>query len=103
MSPQIASGGPLSIRLEPSLDLKSAAPLLTSLRGARGRDVALEAGEVRRVGGQCLQVLIAARAAWAADGRAFEYRDASAAFIDGVALMGASDLLGLTREQDAYE
>ena len=49
--------------------LKSAGPLLTSLREARGQDVALEAGEVRRVGGQCLQVLIAARTAWAAEGR----------------------------------
>jgi chemotaxis protein CheX len=97
------SSEPTLIRLEPSLDLKSAGPLLTSLREARGQDVALEAGEVRRVGGQCLQVLIAARTAWAAEGHAFEFRDPSAAFVDGAALMGASDLLGLTCEQEACE
>ena len=91
------------IALEPTLDLKTAAPLLKSLLEARGRDVALEAGEVRRLGGQCLQVLIAARNAWAADGRAFELRGPSPAFIDGAALMGASDLLGLTSEQEACE
>ena len=75
--------------------------MLTSLREVRGQDVALEAGEVRRVGGQCLQVLLAARAAWTSDGHAFEFRDPSPAFTDGVALLGASDLLGLTCEQEA--
>jgi len=95
------SAEPALIRLESSLDLKSAGPLLTSLRDVRGQDVALEASEVRRVGGQCLQVLIAARAAWTSDGRVIEFRDPTPAFIDGVALMGASDLLGLTCEQEA--
>jgi len=94
---------PTLISLEPSLDLKSAASLLSSLRTARGADLALDASEVRRVGGQCLQVLLAARAAWHADGRAFEIRDPSSAFVEGVQLMGATDLLGIAPAQEACE
>jgi len=89
-----------AVRLEAILDLKSAAPLLRDILAVRGQDLALEASDVRRLGGQCLQVLLAAKAAWSQDGHGFEIRDASPAFIEGAALMGAADLLGLSTEQE---
>ena len=89
-----------AVRLEAILDLKSAAPLLQSIVAVRGQDLALEAGEVRRLGGQCLQVLLAAQAAWAQDGHSLDIRDPSPAFVEGGALMGAADLLGLYSEQE---
>jgi chemotaxis protein CheX len=85
------------VRLAASLDLKAAGPLHQELRAARGSGVALEAGDVRRLGGQCLQVLIAARAAWAEDGLSFEIEAPSPAFVEGAALMGAADLLGVSK------
>jgi chemotaxis protein CheX len=92
-SPQGVSAA--AVRLSASLDLKAAAPLLQSLLAARGQDLVVEAGEVARLGGQCLQVLLSARQTWARDGHAFEIRDPSPAFQDAAALMGAGDLLGL--------
>jgi len=89
-----------TVRLAATLDLKAAAPLLRELTAARGADLALEAGDVRRLGGQCLQVLLAAQAAWARDGHALEIREPSPAFVEGVALMGAAGRFGLELQQE---
>jgi len=56
----------------------------------RGRSLAMEAGHVQRLGAQCLQVLLAARAAWVADGQALLLRNPSEAFIAALELMGLS-------------
>ncbi len=50
----------------------------------------MEAGHVQRLGAQCLQVLLAARAAWVADGQALQLRNPSEAFIAALELMGLS-------------
>jgi chemotaxis protein CheX len=89
MTPTPCSSG---LRLAASLDLSAATPLATELVGLRGRAVELDAGDVSRIGGQCLQVLLAARAAWAADGHGFAIVNPSPEFLEGLALMGASDL-----------
>lgn len=76
--------------LAESLDMTAAAPLCQALLARRGQPVALDASNVRRVGGQCLQVLLSAEATWAADGQAFSIVAPSPEFADGVALMGAA-------------
>ena len=83
------------VRLAASLDLKAAAPLARELLDARGSDLTLEAGEVRRLGGQCLQVLLSARQSWDRDGQSFAILDPSTAFLEAATLMGASESLGL--------
>jgi chemotaxis protein CheX len=88
------------IRLAAWLDLKAAAPLLKELLDARGSDAALEAGDVRRLGGQCLQVLVAAREAWTRDGRTFDIRSPSSAFTETAVLMGGAEALGLTTPEE---
>jgi chemotaxis protein CheX len=92
---------PKRVRLAASLDLKAAGPLLTELQAARGADLAVEAADVRRLGGQCLQVLLAAEAAWRGDGHGFAIEAASPAFVEGAALMGAADLLGVSNPEFA--
>jgi chemotaxis protein CheX len=81
------------VRLPASLDLAAAAPLASQLLGLRGQPLELDAGEVRRLGGQCLQVLLAARGTWVSDGQAFAITHPSAEFVECLALMGAPDLV----------
>jgi chemotaxis protein CheX len=81
-----------TVRLPASLDLSAAAPLASQLLGLRGLPLELDAGEVRRMGGQCLQVLLAAKGTWTSDGQAFGIANPSAEFVECLALMGAADL-----------
>ena len=74
------------------LDIRAAKPLADQFLSLRGRDVTVNAASVQRVGGQCLQVLLAARATWAADGGRFRVTAASPAFTEGLALLGAAAL-----------
>jgi chemotaxis protein CheX len=89
-----------TVALGDNLDMNAAAPLTAELRAARGAPLALDASAVRRVGGQCLQVLLTAQATWAADGHAFEITTPSPEFAEGVALMGAADLASHSSVQD---
>jgi chemotaxis protein CheX len=91
-----------TLTLGDSLEMTAAGPLHKELLGRRGRPVTLDASQVRRIGGQCLQVLLSAQATWAADGSSFQIVDPSPEFADGLALMGASHLApaALTPVQD---
>ena len=80
------------VKLSETLDLCAASSLTSALRAARGEDLEIDASDVRRVGGQCLQVLLAAVAAWDADGKAFAVSNPSIEFIEGVTLLGAPSL-----------
>ncbi|MFZ5721172.1 MAG: STAS domain-containing protein [Pseudomonadota bacterium] len=80
------------ITLGESLDMNAAGPLAKSLLERRGQPVTLDASQVRRIGGQCLQVLLSAQSTWAADGADFQITEPSVEFTDGLALMGAADL-----------
>ncbi len=97
------------IVLAETLDLLAATPLATALLAKRGQDVVLDGTAVRRLGGQCLQVLLAARASWQADGRSFRVAGVSPEFAHGLALFGAADLcptrrgLGERRDQDCVD
>lgn len=83
----------IEISLPNVLDLRAATPLSSHLREHVGAPVALDAGQVERVGGLCLQVLIAAAAAWRDAGQQFHVVNASAAFRDDVRRMGATSLI----------
>jgi len=83
-----------------SLDITAAGALVSDLRGRRGGPVTLDASNVRRVGGQCLQVLLSAQATWAADSQPFLVVDPSPEFAEGLALMGAPHLCPASTVQD---
>ena len=82
-----------ALKLSETLDLCAASALTEALRTARGQDLEIDASDVRRVGGQCLQVLLAANVAWAADGKALSVSNPSSEFIEGVTLLGAPQLV----------
>ena len=89
---QSQSPGPASLILGESLDLTGAAPLKAQLLAARGTPLSLDASRVRRLGAQCLQVLLAARASWSGDGLEWRVIDPSPEFAEAARLMGCPDL-----------
>ena len=86
--------GATSVVLADSLDMTAAAPLKAQLLAARGTPLSLDAASVRRLGGQCLQVLLVARTAWQTDGVEWRIAQASEEFADTARLMGCADLVG---------
>lgn len=77
-----------SMTLASELDIKAAGPLAAELLAARGKDIALNASQIERIGGQCLQVLLSAAATWAADGAELAIEEPSPAFVDAVQTAG---------------
>jgi chemotaxis protein CheX len=88
MAPRKTTRAAETFELSPILDIKAAAPLHAELLARRGKAVALDASNVQRLGGQCLQVLIAAFAAWRADRKALTISSPSDAFRESLALLG---------------
>jgi chemotaxis protein CheX len=84
-----ADDGAAVVRLQQVLDLNAAGPLAAELLAVRGRDVEVDASAVERVGAQCLQVLLSARATWDADGATFALVSPSDEFASTLALLGA--------------
>lgn len=82
-----------AIALPENLDLKAAAPLKAALLERRGAAITVEADQVRRLGGLCLQVLLAARKAWDQDGQSFSIKGPSEAFVETTRLFGAEGAL----------
>lgn len=81
-----------TLRLPAVLDSAAAPGLVAELSALRGGAVAIDAGEVSRLGGLCLQALMSARATWAADSQPFDIRNPSPEFSQTLALAGAEDL-----------
>jgi chemotaxis protein CheX len=79
------------LRLAPVLDLNAAAPLKAAFLEHRGEPLEVDASQVQRLGGLCLQVLIAARHGWAEDGRPLSITPRSPAFDEALGLFGAAD------------
>jgi chemotaxis protein CheX len=75
--------------LEPVLDLGAAERLHARLTELRGQPLDIDASQVERLGGLCLQVLISARNTWHADGRTAVIGHASTAFEDAWAMFAA--------------
>jgi chemotaxis protein CheX len=88
----------LSLTLGPVLDLRAAAPLRAALLERRGEAMEIDASAVERLGGLCLQVLMAAQHSWAEDGLPFAISGPSDAFREAARLFGASGRLGETLE-----
>ncbi|MDB5439467.1 MAG: hypothetical protein JWM33_1894 [Caulobacteraceae bacterium] len=72
------------------LDLKLASGLAANLGALRGRDITLDASEVCRLGGQCLQVLLSAEKTWVGDGHTLAVVNPSPEFTEALALLGAA-------------
>jgi chemotaxis protein CheX len=81
-----------TLRLEPMLDLNAAEPLRRALSELRGQAVNVDASQVSRLGGLCLQVLISARKTWAEDGRSFRLDGGSPEFTEQVSVFGNPEL-----------
>ena len=79
------------LTLAPVLDLRAAEPLKAELLSRRGEALALDASGVDRPGGLCLQVLLAARKTWAADGLNLRLGFVSEALAEQWAAFGAPD------------
>jgi chemotaxis protein CheX len=80
------------------LDSQAAPSLLATILPFRGSDLTIDASEVRRLGGQCLQILLAARNAWQVDGYHLIYTPVSAELTASLALFGLTDGLSTTNE-----
>ena len=88
---EVDASGPASpVVLPEVLDVRAAAPLAAEFLARRGRDVDVDASSVRKLGGQCLQVLLAAHACWADERTVFRIVAPSSAFTGGLTLLGAS-------------
>jgi chemotaxis protein CheX len=76
------------LQLAEILDRAAAAPLLAELTTRRGRAVVVDASAVRRIGGQCLQILMSAAATWSRDAVGFAVTSASQEFVAGLQQFG---------------
>jgi chemotaxis protein CheX len=84
------------LELPPVLDLVAASALLEAFLTRRGQALTVNGSDVERLGGQCLQVMLAARAAWAADGQELVLENCSEDFA------AALELLGVTEQKLTY-
>ena len=78
-----------ALQLPQNLDLKAAAPLAAAFLERRGADIVVDAANVQRLGGQCLQVLLSARASWAEDDVVMTLEKPSPEFEAAMVLFGA--------------
>ncbi|WP_333588211.1 STAS domain-containing protein [Phenylobacterium sp.] len=80
------------VSLSPVLDLQAAEPLRAELMALRGRPLRVDASQVSRMGGLCLQVLLSARASWAEDGMSLRVEAPSEGFLEQLAAFGAPQI-----------
>jgi chemotaxis protein CheX len=80
--------GAAAMVLPPVLDLVTASALLEAFLERRGQKLVVDGAAVQRLGGQCLQVLLAARAAWAGDHQDFYVENCSEEFAAALELLG---------------
>ena len=84
---------PASAALPAVLDLNAAGPLASVLLARRGSPLVVDGSAVERMGAQCLQVLLAARQTWEADGLSFQLAAPSNAMTEALAAFGAACLV----------
>ena len=83
---------PAVLELPEVLDLKAAAPLHAQILELRGAPLTIDASKVQRLGGLCLQVLVAADAAWKSDDQDLTLAQPSPEFDAGWSLFSAIPL-----------
>jgi len=79
-----------TVALPECLDSSAATAVRDMLLAARGASIEVDAAQVRRVGAQSLQILVAASRTWEADGHTYKIINPSAEFIDVATLLGLS-------------
>jgi chemotaxis protein CheX len=89
------------VGLPAQLDQKAAYALAETLLAERGRAVRLNGGSVLRLGGQCLQVMLAARRAWEEDSQALTIMPCSEELAAGLSLLGAAEIFGVDTGESA--
>ena len=89
--------------LEPVLDLGAAERLYGQLLEVRGNPLDIDASQVERLGGLCLQVLLSARNTWRADGQPAVISQTSTAFDDAWALFAAPSFSNLPDQPNPFE
>ncbi|MFC0202386.1 STAS domain-containing protein [Paracoccus rhizosphaerae] len=83
-----------ALPLPETFDRKAVALFAQTLIDHRGKDAVLDAASVSRIGVPAVELLVAARKQWLADGRSLQVRNPSAAFLATLDDFGASlDLL----------
>ena len=83
---------PATVSLMPVLDLQAVEPLRAELMSLRGRPLEIDASQVNRLGGLCLQVLMSARKIWAEDGVTLTVNQPSQAFSEQLTAFGEPEL-----------
>ncbi|MEY4254855.1 MAG: hypothetical protein RLZZ141_82 [Pseudomonadota bacterium] len=86
------------LKLIENLDLKAAAPLRSEFLALRHTALDVDASNVQRLGGLCLQVLMSAQATWAADAVPFSISSPSPAFQEALSLFGAEELQSFVQQ-----
>ena len=79
-----------ALKLPPVLDIVAAPGLLDNFLKLRGNQLSVEASKVQRLGAQCLQIFLAACAAWAEDNVTLQYEAPSEDFLYSLELLGTS-------------
>lgn len=87
-SPDGAESGARAIVLPETLDLAAARPLAEEFLARRGAPVVVDALGIQRPGAACLQVLLAAAAAWERDGVPFGFINCGPLLIEHVRFLG---------------
>jgi chemotaxis protein CheX len=80
---------PAVVQLAAVLDLIAASALAAEILHYRGRPLQIDASQVQRLGGQCLQVLLSAEHTWRGDDAAFSIEGPSERFLADWRLFGA--------------
>jgi chemotaxis protein CheX len=83
---------PATVSLVQVLDLQAAEPLRAELMSLRGRPLDIDASQVTRLGGLCLQVLMSAHKIWSEDRVALTVNQPSLAFSEQLTAFGNPEL-----------
>lgn len=79
---------PPALMLPDCLDSSAAITIKEMFLAQRGNSIVVDASQVRRVGVQSLQVLVAAARAWRGDGHSYRLENPSSEFLETIALVG---------------
>jgi chemotaxis protein CheX len=77
-----------NLKLAEILDITEAGPLASEIMKHRGCDIRIDASSVRKLGGQCLQVLLCATTTSLQDGNHLEIADPSDDFLQSIEAYG---------------
>ncbi|MDO9442211.1 MAG: STAS domain-containing protein [Beijerinckiaceae bacterium] len=88
MSAKSKKPGSGTIVLAEALDITQAAPLVSELLKMRGSDIRVDASNVRKLGGQCLQALLCASTTWTHEGTRLELVNPSPEFTESLTAYG---------------